>query len=247
MSQMMQHSARIGPKQGIFEESSTAMHKVGEKLVLDDGSVFYYAKASEAIAVAQMCTFKPVIYTEDTVTVAHPIGTTSVTITASAAIAANEMAEGYLVVDEGTGAGERYKIKSHLAIGNGATGLINLYDGLRTAWVIANTDITLYPNLFNSIQIANDRAECPAGVPLIAVTSAYYFWLQTWGFACVYVDGTASQLGAIETERNLTLAAGAVDVQSVTTLGAPYVGQVVLDAADMIDAQYAIIMLQIMP
>lgn len=241
---------RIGPKQGIFEESATAKHRVGEKLCLEDGSVFYYAKASEALSKGKITTFKATTFNEDTVTVAHAIGTTAVTITASAAIAANQLADGWLVVDEGTGAGDRYKIKDHLAISNGATGVINLYDGLRTAWATADTDITLYVQPYSEIQESNtDAIECPAGVPLIGITNAYYFWLQTWGFCSVLINGTASQLGNLVTERQLTLAgtAGAVDVLTVHGAGGPGIGQALLDAADYEDAKYALVFLQINP
>lgn len=241
------HPSSIGPKQGIFEVAATAAHRVGERIQFADGSVYYYAKASEAITKGTMCTFLAKTFTEDTVTVAHAIGVTDVTITASAAIASNELAEGILVVDEGTGAGDSYKIKSNPAISNGTTGVVTLYDPLRTAWAIADTDITIYTNPFSGIQIANDGAECPAGVPRVTVAINEYFWIQTWGFACVYVDGTTNQLGAINTERSMTLAAAAVDVYTAIGAGAPYVGQVLVDGVDMTDAQYAVIMLQIMP
>jgi len=242
----------IGPYQGIFETSTTQKHKLGEKLQLYDGRVFYYAKASEALSKSKLATFKSTINAEDTVTVAHAIGVNKVKVTAAAAISANQFAEGYLVVDEGTGAGDVYKIKGHPAISSGSVGEIELYDGLRTAWATADTDVILYQNPFSEIQEANtDGIELPAGVPLVDVSANEYFWLQTWGWAAVLIDGTAGALGNLETERLLTISgtAGAVDVYTATGRGAgsPIVGQALMDAADYEDAKYQLILLQIMP
>jgi len=232
--------------QSIYEESSTAKHKLGERLPLPDGRVFYYAKAGEALTAGKLCSAQVDTDAEDTVTVAHPAGTTEVTITAASAITKDQYKEGYLIVDEGTDAGSIYKIKSNEAIASGSTGTVTLYDGLVTAWSTSDTDITLVTNLFYKVQLANtDQIELPLGVPLIDVTSGYYFWLQTWGVAPVLQD---EAFGNNAAQRLVTIGSsvsGAVEAYDAACEA--LVGQMILDGADSEDAKYYPILLQIMP
>jgi len=232
--------------QSIYEESSTAKHKLGERLVLPDGRVFYYAKASEALTAGKLVTAKPVLNQEDTVTVAHPAGTTQVTVTAASAITKDQFKEGYLIVDEGTDAGSIYKIKSNEAIASGETGTVTLYDGLVTAWSTSDTDITMVTNLFYNVQESNtDQIELPLGVPLIDVTSGYYFWLQTWGIAPVLQD---EAFGNNAAQRLVTIGSGTAGaVEAYDAACEALVGQIVLDGAATEDAKYYPILLQCMP
>lgn len=230
----------------IYDESSTKKHRLGDVLRVGDRT-FVYAQASEALTAGKLTTAVAVTFTEDTVTVAHPVGTTEVTITASAAIAKDELADGYLIVDEGTGAGDCYRIKSNAAIGNGSTGTVTLYDGLVTAWSTSDTDITLYGSPWRVQESNTGQDELPTGVPLIDVTDEYYFWLQTWGPCGVLVDATGT-FGAPAGERVATISgavAGAVAKRDAA--GEHIVGQVWLDATDYTDAQYALVYLQVCP
>jgi hypothetical protein len=233
----------VVPAQGIFEESSTQKHKLGQRLQLGE-RVYYYSYASEALAAGKVATAITKIFDEDTVTVAHPIGTKLVTITASAAIAAGELEEGYLVVDEGTDAGSVYRIKRNPAIANAATGVIELYDGLVRAWSTSDTDITIYTSIFKVQESNTDAVEAPVGVPNVAVTSANYFWLQTWGPCAVLMNG-ADGNAALERELVLSTAvAGAVMKQGADP-GSSAVGSVLRDAADNEDAKYNLIFLRL--
>ena len=42
-------------QQGLFEESSTAKHRLGTRVQLADGRVFYYALAGEGLAQGKIC------------------------------------------------------------------------------------------------------------------------------------------------------------------------------------------------
>ena len=231
----------VVPAQGIFEQSSTQKHPLGSRLQLGE-RVFYYSYASEALSAGKVATAITKVFDEDTVTVAHPIGTTKVTITASAAIAAGELEEGYLVVDEGTGAGTFYKIKSNPTIGSGATGVVTLYDGLSVAWAIADTDITIYTSIFKVQESNTDAVEFPVCVPGTGITSAYYFWGQTWGPCSVLQAGADGNSIA---ERELFLATTAGAVYKVGAVGDAAVGAVLRDAVDNEDAKYNLIYLRL--
>jgi hypothetical protein len=232
----------VVPAQGIYEQSATALHKLGDRLQLGD-RVFYYSQASEALAVGKLNTQFPTVITEDTVTVAHPIGTRQVSITASATVVAQELAEGYLVVDEGTGAGEIYKIKSHPAITSGAVGVFTLYDPLLTAWATADTDVTIYGSHYRVRESNTAQTESAAGVSLISVTDEYYFWNQSYGPASVLFDEAAGNAAGT---RGLTIGSSTVGaVEAIDAIGESFVGEVIQAAADEADAKYALVNLRI--
>lgn len=231
----------VVPAQGIYEQSATALHPLGSRLQLGE-RVFYYAYASEALSAGKVCTAITKVFDEDTVTVAHPIGTTKVTITASAAIAAGELEEGYLVVDEGTAAGTFYRIKRNPAISNGATGVIELYDPLTVAWATADTDITIYTSMFKVQEANTDAIEFPVGVANIGISSGYYFWVQTWGPCAVLMDGADGNAAA---ERELFLSQSVAGATiKVNAVGNAHVGSVLRDAVDNENAKYNLINLK---
>jgi len=226
------------PKHGVYTESETQAHPLGTVLRLG-GRTFVYAQASEALSKGKLTTQLQTTFTEDTVTVAHPAGTRKVTITASAAISADQLVGGLLVVDEGTGAGESYLIKSNPAISNGATGVIELHDGLMTAWATADTDITIYTSPYRVQESNTDQIETPAGVPLISVTDEYYFWLCTWGPVGVLIDATGTFGNATNERVGCISGAVAGAVAKLDAAGEAPVGYTMGDAADYTDAQYA--------
>jgi len=239
--------------QDIYQASSTQKHKLGERLVIGD-RVFRYMKAGSSNLSAGYVVGAPcALTTEDTVTVAHGVGTRVVTITASG-VTANQFAEGYLVVDEGTGAGETYKIKSNTASDANNLVQVELYDGLATAWSTSNTDITIISSPYNGVIVCpTDGIILPVGVPLISVTANYYFWGQTWGPCGVKIDGTANALGNAIDERLLGISgstAGAVDVYKAVDsdgVGPSIVGMVMLDSADHTDTKIEPVYLTICP
>ena len=222
--------------QGLYEESSTKLHPLGTKISCGDRT-FRYAKANEALTAGKLCTSVSTVETEDTVTVAHALGVEAVTVTFAGNRAADLFADGYLVVDEGTGLGDAYRIKGHKAI-NATTGVINLYDGLLTAWVLANTDVTLVTSPYLVQESNTDQIEAPAGVPLIDVTSAYYFWLQTEGVSPLLIDATGT-FGNLASERLITISGAVAGAGAkYDAAGEPVVGRVLTDAADKDDPYY---------
>jgi len=222
------------PAHGVYEESATREHELGSVLFLD-GNEYRYAKASEALSPGKLATVVVDSDREDTVTVAHGIGTRKVTVTAASAITANQYQDGFLVVNDGTGAGRKYCVESHPAIGNGETGEITLKDPLDAAWAVADTDVTLYTSMYVVQESNTGQKECPMGVPEISVTSGYYFWLQVRGFLQILTDevfGDATN-GRVATIGSST--AGSVEAQDAQ--GETIAAQVYL-AGDTTDAEY---------
>ncbi len=197
--------------QGLYEVSATKKYPLGTRWKLADGREFAYCKAGAvALEAGLLGTVITTPVHEDTVTVAHPAGTKVVTITA-ASVTANQFEDGYLIVTEGTGIGEMYKIRSNTA--TDANGLIRvtLYDGLVTAWNTSDTDVDLYPNPYNGIIVnPTDSQQKPVVVTPINVPANYYYWGLVNGFGALkmavgagvgleldekYVMGSTTQAG----------------------------------------------------
>tara|TARA_Y100000310_G_scaffold334355_1_gene413963 strand:- start:1638 stop:2420 length:783 start_codon:yes stop_codon:yes gene_type:complete len=216
-----------GVGQSIYAESSTPKHKLGSRLQLGP-RVFYYALAGEALTAAKMVAFTADKDLETTVTVAHGIGTTALTVTAESTITVDQYAEGMLIVDQGTGAGDQYVIKNNAAIGSSATGTVTIYEpGLVTAWATSDTDIALWTNPFYKLTQVGAATASGAGIPLIDVTDAYYFWVQTYGPAGVLIktaatSGTAAaeQAMHIDTAGDLTAAIAGDTIDAISILAA---------------------------
>ena len=203
-----------GPVAGIWGESATQRHPLGTRMALPDGRVYRYAlNGAVALSIARLCQESVVISghgTDIVVAAAAAIGATSVTITNNTtAITANMYKDGYLLVNDEAGEGQLCKIKSHPAATATASCVLTLYDefALTVALTIAS-QVGLRKSSYQDVVV---NPTTPTGIPIgvcpIAVTAAYYFWLQTWGPAAVLTNGTVI--------RGLTVAPGATTAGSV--------------------------------
>jgi hypothetical protein len=188
-------------QQGIFEDSSTAKHKLGTRMQLADGRVFYYAlNGAGALAAGKLC-FTPANhadYNGTTVTsgAGAAIGAKSIAgvTVGGEAIAVNQFAEGWLILESAAGEGHSYKIRSHTSGTSGATNLdITLYDPIQVALTTSSVYSLAYNPFYKVVSTTSFvQTNAPAGVALTAITAAYYCWLQTWGVVGMYTDGDTS-------------------------------------------------------
>lgn len=198
-----------GVGQSIYAQSATPKEKLGSRLKLGPRT-FYYAEAGEGLTIANMTAFNVTLNEEDTPTVAHGIGTTELTVTAAATITRDQFAQGMLWVHDDSGGdspeGDQYVIKSNKAIASAATGVVTIYEpGLVTAWAtIANMDITFGTNPFYDVKQAAAATASGAGIPLLDISSGYFFWLQTYGPAVVLIK-TAANSGAAAAEQAMAI------------------------------------------
>lgn len=183
------------PRQAIFEASETQKFDIGARYVAKDGRVFRYARAGAvALAAGELQTSpafggsSATIQSDMTVVLAI-IGARTVFITTKTdATTINQFADGYLAVSDGTGQGEMYKIIANAA-GSAGSLRFDLDRGLSTAWVAANTKVSIMTNPYNLIvqSPVTTAIGLPLGVPMVAIPIKYYGWIQTWGMACVLV------------------------------------------------------------
>lgn len=186
-------------QQGIWEDSSTAKHKLGTRMQLADGRVFYYTLNGAAAGVAgtlHECLAAAANHTNKNVSAAA-IGAKSIDVTVGAtAVTANQYAEGFLGVQDGTGEGHYYKIKSNTACSASGTTTVTLYDPIRVATVASGTsEASLIYNPYYKTVKAATVTNMVVGLCNFVVTASYYFWLQTWGPAIVLGSAAIATVG----------------------------------------------------
>lgn len=238
--------------QSIYEESVTQRAKIGTRMDLGDGRVFYYARNSTAATnlAAGKLVGSPVVATERSTTLPAIVATgeKELTVTAVADIAADYYSEGYASFPLGTGLGQTYKIRGNEAITAAATGQVYLYDPIVTA-LATTTDTIIVPNMFMGTILIPDDVIFTLGVPLIPVNTSYYYWVQTWGPVAVLAGDST---GVATTERCLTPdVAAAVDGAHACVAGsapgAQNIGYHIFDSTDVVDAEYHLVYLTCLP
>lgn len=234
-------------KQGIFAEAASENHKVGTRMQLADGRVFYYAKAGGSMAAGKLSISVPPTANHTNQTgsgVAGAANAKSLTMNVGAtAVTANQYAEGWVCVNDASGEGFMYKIKSHPACSASSTVTLTLYDPINTLLVASTSELTLIQNPFMDVTQSATEESIPAGIPSIAITDNYYFWLQTWGYA-MCLRGDTAGLGSILRPDST---AGEVCGQTATNdiqITMPLVG---ISAVAGVDGEYYPILLQIHP
>lgn len=230
----------------IYKTYSTPKHRLGAKLEFPDGRMFRFALAG-AVALApgklHQMPVPAANHTDIAVAAAAAIGATRVSVTLGATAAAENLyKDGYLLVNDDTGEGHYYRIKSHLLIGSGGTGWINLYEDspIKVALVNGSTTVTLVRNPFAQVIIHPSPPTAKiAGVTLVNVSANAYCWLQTRGPCAVLTNGT---LVAGDHAVPSTAVDGSVMPSAAFETDGPSVGKVITVNAD---TEYSLIDLYI--
>lgn len=199
------------------ETSTVPNHNIGFKYETDDGEIFRYAYAGGSNisrGKLQVCPAPKTNHHNCAWSSGGALGANTVTITLGATAAvANEYANGWLVVNDATGEGTRYRISSHPAAESAATLQLTLAEVVRETALVSGSEMTLVHNPWNGVVEAAVEERQPAGVPLVNVTANNYCWLMTRGTTAV-LQGDATNLGEELVAHAST--AGAVDAASTT-------------------------------
>lgn len=191
-------------------------HKIGERIETADGRMFRYCYAGATALVPGKVYDAPTQVSNHTniaVAAAAAIGATSVTVTLGATAATlNQYAGGYLVVNDVTGEGYTYAIKSNPAADASASLVLTLEadDPIRVA-LTTSSEVSLVPNPYNGLVIhATTEVAIPVGIAVTAITANYYGWVQTHGVvSALHNDNTAIGQSVVASD---TTTAGGVEV-----------------------------------
>ena len=185
----------IKASQGIYEDSSTAKAIVGTRIEVGD-RVFRYAYAGGTALIAGTLVKAVEVPSQVNIAVgtAAAVGTYSIPNITTAAHAETALAGGYMVVNDVNGEGHCYRIKSSAANADTSTSTdLVLYDPLAVA-LTTSSQVELYGSIYYDLDKSATVTDHIAGIPPIAVTANYYFWLQTWG-PCAALVGATSAAG----------------------------------------------------
>lgn len=126
---------------------------------------------------------------------AAAIGATTVTLTGTLTLTANQLAGGYMSVCITPGQGYLYKVASNTAVTAAANCVVTLEDPIQVA-LTTSSKVVFQQNNYNGCVVAPATlTAAPAGVPITAVTNAQYGWMQTHGNASCLVTGTLASAG----------------------------------------------------
>lgn len=212
--------------QGVFSESSTALHNVGDLIHSNDGRSYRYCKAGATALVAgklQQSSAEDTTNFQNLTCAVSAVGATSITTTTTVTLTANQLAGGFLTIASSTlGTGFVYKIESHAAA-TAAVVTFNLSDPIVVATTGTVTiDVSLNP--YQSVVVLPTTAtSSPAGVAVYNTTAAYYGWLQTGGIATILSDG-GSTVGTNVSASNATAGAVEAAVTAQAAIGVAVTG-----------------------
>lgn len=181
--------------QDIYQQSSVqGGEKIGQVASTPSGKTFKYSKSGGALTAGQIT--EPVAITANyhtrTIVTASAKGASLVTVTLGTTATADAFIGFYLVVTDGTGAGQgAYYINGNTAAtaANGNITTLSISGALAVA-----TDTTSVVSIIPSqqstlIQHTAVLAIPCGGAPVIDITSGYYFWSQVGGMASILSDG----------------------------------------------------------
>jgi len=186
-----------------FVETSDQRHPLGTRGYTRDGRVFRYAKAgSTALSVGLLMAAAGTdsdynVDLNPATATAPTTASTAITLELATAstIALNELKEGYLRINDGTGEGQVVIIEGNTANTGAATGTFDVYIREESFFTVAPTtacEMGATKNKYDDVVVRPDSARVgvPLGVTPRAVTGDYFFWLQTWGPCACKVTGT---------------------------------------------------------
>ena len=199
---------QVGADINILETNALPKYNVGFGFTRADGNKYRYGYANAGVAAGLLvaptfassgvATFdNVVVLPASAVAVAGEvilpgrIGSRYLEVT-KASVTAGQYKGGYLVIEDGSGKGYTYRIKSNTATGNPATLTIRieLYEKLK-ANLSDDTDMTITPSLWNDVVIADSTNVMVAGVSCSTTTSTLpYGWFCTKGQCACKQTGT---------------------------------------------------------
>lgn len=177
--------------QSIYDSSTVQLADLGSRKVVGD-RVFRYAKSKGAIGAGMTCQYGGETLSSTAVAASSASNINIFTITAATAIVKDTYAEGYLLCVAGatdSNVGMIYKIKSQALGSSAGTCKLTLYDEIKEVIRLTST-WSVYQNPYINVDTSTANGAA-LGVCPIDLTTGDYFWLQTWGPACVGASAAA--------------------------------------------------------
>lgn len=223
------------------ETSSVQQHRLGEKYTDEFQKTYRYVKAGAAnLAVGKLAVNADADTNVVNKTVArtYAAGVTSVVVDAGGTIVAEAYVDGEFTVSDATGEGFTCRVSGNTGVTGAGEITLTLAQPTPVALTIDVSEYTLTKNLFDSIVIsATDQADMAVGIPNVAITAAYFGWVQTGGSCAAWADENVTRGQALTTG---TGSAGAVE--ALDAAGEPQIG---IARDTLVDTEYTAVFLTI--
>ncbi len=217
----------------IRTQTVSQVHPLGTRGYTRDSRAFRYSQAGAAIGVGKLCQARaPSTWSDDCEISAEAIGATQCVVYIGAASTSAKSSdgttdyfkEGILFINDGTGEGQYVPIKYQGAWSTGTTN--GLYSTVHfqdeAALTIAVTTASECGFVLNPykrvVTMPITMTSIPVGIAPRAITSSYYFWLQTWGAAAYKAERTLT-VGSIAIPNNSATAGSISKLTSETWIG----------------------------
>jgi len=205
---MAQLAGAITIGQDLWQDSSVALHNLGQLGVDQWGNRYRYVKAGGTALVVGNLLQEPA---EDTNFVsmtpyaAAAIGATEIQVTlGGTAVTASMFDGGFLTVSVTPGLGQSFRIKSH-TVQTSTSGVctFTLDRPLKVALTVAASKVSVRKNPYNGViqYPVTTQTGGAVGVAILAITASYYGWIGTGGDFPVLFDtgtNTANDASGIE-------------------------------------------------
>jgi hypothetical protein len=164
--------------------------KLGERAVTPDGREWVYVKADTALAKGSVAVPDGVTAVDLFSSSTDSLGRIVYLTHASAGWTVGQFEDAIGVVDDGTGVGQTFKIKTN------TVDTLELYPetALATALAVADSDITIRTMAIVDKAAITSKIQSAVGIAQVAFAAADYGWLLTNGDGCV-LAGEALTVG----------------------------------------------------
>ena len=223
-----------------YEYSAQDIMGVGTKVMSADGRVFRWGQMGAVAGVTGKLYLPPLDQANhhNMTTAAATIGATVVTVTPGAtAVTANEYANGYLVVSDGTGKGTSYPIISHQGSAGSVAMTVTLKNSIKVALdSTSKTALVHNPYMGLTVQTTSASVLYGGGVPLVAIPAGNYGWFQTRGWCSVLNDSNTTASSTVIASTSVAGALAIISTTYATAAATAIIGQASIVAP--VDAKY---------
>lgn len=210
--------------QDVYQQSTViGGESIGQIATTPQGKTFMYASAGGTLVAGQITQTVAVTanYATRTLSVAVPQYQNFVTITLGTTATQDQFKGFWLVVTDGTGAGQgSYYVTGNTAAtaGNSNTTVVTIDNAINVALDITSV-VGLYPSQEGAVVQHTAVSALPtAGAPVIPITSGNFFWNQVGGYASILSSASVVTKNALGIPS--ASVAGAVDIDLAATITA---------------------------
>jgi len=167
--------------QNVYRTETAPSFKKGTKGLTPDGREWVYAKAKSALAKGSVAVPDAVTAVDTVSSGTDALGRIVYITEAAAGWTPGQFEDAIGVVDDGTGVGQTFKVKTN------TVDTLELYPetALTTALAVADSDITLRTMGEVAKAAITDKVQSAVGVAQVAFAANDYGWLLTNGDGCV--------------------------------------------------------------